>query len=279
MLSLEMSSSKRSKQQIMDEMDMQVEFSQAAATAAVVVSRKLRQDRGPNERRSSTWWEQGYRQWNNSAFKRRLRVSRETFDFILTQIENDIIKQPTRMNPHPTPPTTQLAICLYRLAHRCSFLTLGDLFGVAPSTAHNFFQDVSTIMVRRMYDQFVCLPRTTEEWTEELKGFLENWEFPCVGAWDGFHVYISTTEKKYYSFKKRYSVSNMGFIGHNKRFLWAGVGAPGSTHDSWLLRNCDIYAQIEDGVILPNKKLNLSPYGEIPFATVGDSAFPCRPGY
>ena len=45
-----------------------------------------------------------------------------------------------------------------------------------------------------------------------FKNFLKiNWEFPCVGAWDGFHVYISTTVKNFYSYKKRYSVTNMGF--------------------------------------------------------------------
>ena len=28
--------------------------------------------------------------------------------------------------------------------------------------------------------------------------------FPCVGAWDGFHVYVSTKLKNFYSYKKRY---------------------------------------------------------------------------
>jgi hypothetical protein len=102
--------------------------------------------------------------------------------------------------------------------------------------------------------------RTAEEWSHELKGFIENGEFPCVGAWDGFHVYVSTTLKICYSFKKRYSVSNMGFIGYNKRFMYAGVGAPGSTRDSRLLQNCDVYSKIEEGNLLPKTSLNLHPY-------------------
>ena len=36
------------------------------------------------------------------------------------------------------------------------------------------------------------MPRTDDEWEEELRGFIENYGFPCVGAWDGFHVYVST---------------------------------------------------------------------------------------
>ena len=140
-----------------------------------------------------------------------------------------------------------------------------------------FFQDVCKAIVQCLYDKFVYLPRNIDEWSQELKNFLENWEFPCVGAWDGFHVYISTKLKNFYSFKKRYSVTNMGFIGQNKRFMWAAVGAAGSTHDSRLLKNCNIYSDINNGLVFPNNSLSLSSYGEIPIATVGDSAFPSSP--
>ena len=38
-------------------------------------------------------------------------------------------------------------------------------------------------------------------WKNELKQFIEDNEFSCVGAWDGFHVYTSTKLKSYYSLK------------------------------------------------------------------------------
>ena len=69
-------------------------------------------------------------------------------------------------------------------------------------------------------------------------------------------------------------MTKMGFIGHNKCFMWAAVGASGSTHDSRLLRSCSINSDVENGHILPNMSLNLHPYGEIPLTTVGDSTFP-----
>ena len=68
----------------------------------------------------------------------------------------------------------------------------------------------------------------------------------------------------------------MGLIGHNKRFLWAGVGAAGSMHDSTLLQSCPIFHAFEEGEVLPSKSLHLPEHGEIPFVTVGDSAFPSR---
>jgi len=110
-------------------------------------------------------------------------------------------------------------LTLYRLAHGSSYITVGDLFGVALSTACAIFNHATRVTVQKLYDQFVILPKTEEERKAELTSFLEDWEFSCVGAWDGFHVYISSNLKNFFSFKKRYSVTNMGLIGCNKRFL------------------------------------------------------------
>lgn len=69
----------------------------------------------------------------------------------------------------------------------------------------------------------------------------------------------------------------MGFVGANKRFLWAGVGAPGSVHDSIFLQSSPIFTDIESGQALPNYVLRLPGHGEIPLRVVGDSAFPAHP--
>ena len=69
----------------------------------------------------------------------------------------------------------------------------------------------------------------------------------------------------------------MGFVGANKRFLWAGVGAPGSVHLSTLLQSSPIFTDIESGQVLPNNVLRLPGHGEIPLGVAGDSAFPARP--
>ena len=48
------------------------------------------------------------------------------------------------------------------------------------------------LTVVSLYDHYVHLPTTDEEWQSEIHGFIENYEFPSVGAWDGFHVYINS---------------------------------------------------------------------------------------
>ena len=101
-----------------------------------------------------------------------------------------------------------------------------------------------------------------------------NYEFPCVCAWDGFRVYVISKLKSFYSFKKRCSMSNLGLVGYNKRFLHWGVGAPGSMHGSRMLRSTSLYEKIISGNIIPNKGITLGDFGNIPLVTIGDTAFP-----
>ena len=79
------------------------------------------------------------RQWTEEQFTKRIRVTRETFEFILETVTDDIAKETTKFKG-PTSPQCQLVLTLYRLAHGCSYTTVGDLFGVAPSTACTIFE-------------------------------------------------------------------------------------------------------------------------------------------
>ena len=119
------------------------------------------------------------------------------------------------------------------------------------------------------------MPSTEQEWINKIKGFIENYEFLCIGPWDGFHVYVCSKLKNQYNFNHRYSISNMGLVGYNKRFLKLTVGAPGSTHNTRFLLNTGLFEQILNGQGLPDKIFDLrDEYGRIPLVTIGDSDFP-----
>ena len=66
-------------------------------------------------------------------------------------------------------------------------------------------------------------------------------------------------------------MTNLGLIGYNKRFLYAAVGAPGSTHDARLLKEPSIYSDIINGNVIPDRVVQLD---RTPLVTIGDSAFP-----
>ena len=242
----------------------------------LLVDEKERKARAANRGREhgKVWWSFCYTTWSDEDFKLNMRVERETFELILHVVRPSIEKQPTNLNPEPTTCDRQLALTIYRLAHGCSFLTLQNLFGVSVSLAGIVFNHVCRVLVREMYDQYVRLPETLEEWTKELSGFIENYEFPCIAAWGGFHVHFSNKLKNVFSFKKRYVANNFGLVGYNNRFLNTVVGVPGSTHDAKLLRNSSIYEKIQTGETISNRTILFGNFGQVPLITLGDSVFP-----
>ncbi|CAH3146788.1 unnamed protein product, partial [Porites lobata] len=56
---------------------------------------KRAKKKGPVEQRDCLWWQHGYLNWINEQFKRRFRVNRDTFNFILNAIEDLITKEVT----------------------------------------------------------------------------------------------------------------------------------------------------------------------------------------
>ena len=176
------------------------------------------------------------------------------------------------MVPNPIEDHRQLALTLYRMTHGCSFTVLKDVFGVSLATAT--FNKVIRVLVYCFYNEFVGRPSSEDEWVNECKSFIENYEFPCVGEGDGFHVHVASHLKNYFSFKNNYTVTSMGLVGYNKRFLHSTTGAPGSTHDARLLHHTILFREITNGAGIRNKCINLGDAGEIPLVTIGDSAYP-----
>ena len=75
-----------------------------------VANKKPRKERTADEERGNLWWRNGYQNWDDKAFKKRLRINRATFQFILIEIEEQLVKEPTRFKPKSILPDTQLAI-------------------------------------------------------------------------------------------------------------------------------------------------------------------------
>ena len=73
------------------------------------------------------------------------------------------------------------------------------------------------------------------------------------------------------------TVSSMGLVGHNKRFLYLTTDAPGNSHVARLMIHCSLFCTICNDGGVSNKSLSLGNAGEIPLITIGDSAFPRLP--
>ena len=125
----------------------------------------------------------------------RFKVHRETFELILGVISPFNTKALTNFQPDLIEVHRQLILTFYRLAHGCSVQVIADVFGISKALASEMFNFVACIMVVALYDRYVPLPETIEEWKKELKGFIESYTFPYIGAWDGCHVDVATRLK------------------------------------------------------------------------------------
>ena len=166
---------KRKRRRKMNEKDVDLEVDTVAACMTNIESLidiTPKKPRSKDVERERGWWENGYRNWNDERFKKVLRVNKDTFDFILSQIRVHIAKQPTNMKPNLIPPETTLALTMYRLAHGCSFTTLEDLFGWSIATCEKEFNHCCRIIVSCLYDRYVRMPANDDEWKEELKEFI-----------------------------------------------------------------------------------------------------------
>ena len=68
-------------------------------------------------------------------FKQTVRVSRETFNFLLSKIEHDITKKETAETLISA--SKRLAVCLYKLARGDYYYTISKMTGIGESTVKN----------------------------------------------------------------------------------------------------------------------------------------------
>ena len=88
--------------------------------------------------------------------------------------ESYCTKKETNLNQHPISVNRQLGLILYGLGHGASFTSPSQSFGVSIPLANATFNKVCLVLVPTLYNRYVKLPRTDEEWEAELRGFLEN---------------------------------------------------------------------------------------------------------
>ena len=64
--------------------------------------------------RNYGWWEMVWNTYDDDCFKKTLRVSRETFNFVLAPFRHKLERE--NLCEEPIPPEFRLGLCLYRLS-------------------------------------------------------------------------------------------------------------------------------------------------------------------
>ena len=83
-------------------------------------------------RNNKNWWETVSQTYSQKRFKHTFRVSRTTFNFILSKIQHRIQKE--YVTEVPFPPEQRFAICLYRLGRGGYLYAIAEMVGLAEST-------------------------------------------------------------------------------------------------------------------------------------------------
>ena len=81
--------------------------------------------------------------------KKTFRVSKATFNFILSRIEHDL--QRDTVAEDPIPPAFRLAVCLYCLARGDYFCTIAEMTGLGNSTVCGILSEVTKAIVTNLW--------------------------------------------------------------------------------------------------------------------------------
>ena len=230
--------------------------------------------------RNTGWWQTVWNTYSEKRFKQTFRVSRKTFNFILSRIHHKLERQ--TLCEEPVSPEFRLAICLYRLGRGDYFYSISEMVGLGRSTVSTIVNEVTEAIVSCLWKECVVshMPKTEQEFKDKIMDMEELWQFPYSwAAVDGCHIAIkcppggAIARKEYHNFKNFYSIILMTLVDAKYRFVWGSCGFPGNSHDSIVLQSTSLWSDIKNGKLLPNfiqEEEDIS----VPPLMLGDSAFP-----
>ncbi|XP_069608213.1 uncharacterized protein [Ranitomeya imitator] len=215
---------------------------------------------------------------NPHDFKNYLRMSEDSFNFLLEAVEPYIRRQNTRMRA-AVPVDERLAVTLRFLATGRSMQDLHYCAAISRTLLSVIIPETCKAIISALHQNYMPFPETPDDWKEISRGFHEQWQFPnCGGALDGKHVRITQPPHSgsfYYNYKGYFSVIVMALVNANYEFVSVSVGINGRLSDGGVLELTDF------GDRLKENKLALPPNSDttenMNFVFVGDEAFPLHP--
>lgn len=212
-------------------------------------------------------------------FKSFLRMEPEMFREILVRLTPRISK--SRERRPSLDPGLKLAITLRFLATGNSYHSLAFDFRVAHNTISLFMPQVCDAIVAEFKDDVISTPSTHEEWMDVANKFGQRWNFyHTCGALDGKHIAIKKPKhsgSRYYNYKGFFSIVLLGLVDAEYKFLWAHVGANGSSSDCGVFNRSSLEPALREGTLgLPPPEPLPHDDRDTPYFVVGDDAFPLR---
>ncbi|TYJ51092.1 hypothetical protein B9479_008356, partial [Cryptococcus floricola] len=173
-------------------------------------------------------------------FKRKFRLTRHQFGWLLGQIEGNQVFIANSIRPQ-APVQYQLAVALYRFGHcgsSASHFDVAEQFGVSEGTAENWTNRVISAILHDLEENALAWPEESER-AVIADIFEDDLGLPggCVGIADGclFPFYLRPARvdaADFYSYKGAYGFNILCICGPDKRIRYHKCGYPGSVHDN-----------------------------------------------
>ena len=155
-------------------------------------------------------------------------------------------------------------------------------YRVGHCTVARVVREVSGAIWDALLPDFMPVP-SMEDWRAIADGFGYRWNFPnCIGAVDGKHVVIQSPDNSgslFFNYKGTFSIVLLAVVDANYLFRVVDVGGYGRTSDGGSLFNSAFGEGLRDGTLdFPEDAViqGSEHRGPMPFAFVGDEAFPLR---
>ncbi|XP_055352505.1 uncharacterized protein LOC129598558 [Paramacrobiotus metropolitanus] len=183
---------------------------------------------------------------DESRFRQEMRMSRATFDAVLTRIiDHPIFKG--NSNNSQAPVAKQLATALSRFGSCGNAASVGSVarkFGISEGTVDAFTKRVIVALVS-LEKEVVRWPTTAEKRIIKHKIKSKHHFASCIGFVDGTDIVLATKPsmngEDYFNRKKRYALSAMIVCDYSKRIIYTSCGFTGSAHDSRVYKSTDLY--------------------------------------
>ncbi|XP_068741748.1 putative nuclease HARBI1 [Montipora capricornis] len=228
---------------------------------------------------NQAWFDMADTQFDEQQWYENFRVTRDTFQFILNEIEREITRRNTPMR-QAISARRRLAIVLYHLSSTAEYRTIANLFGVSISFVCSCIKEVSTVIVRKMKTKFITTPKG-EEVNEIMRIYKDKWQFPMwVGAIDGTHIPIIAPvvdHTEYVNRKGYHSIVMQAVVDSKYLFRDVVVGWPGSVHDARIFSNSGLYKKGNERTLFSSDVSETIQGCDIQPLLLGDPAYPLLP--
>jgi hypothetical protein len=220
---------------------------------------------------SNYWFNEICLNMQDFEFKRHFRLTRTTFEWLCCEIIPLLRRSSNEPGIIGLAWEQKIAASLWFLATGECFRSIGEKFGMGESTISYALRQFFDVIISKFLTDKIIFSATESEVNRITNGFKRIGKFSnVIGAIDGSHIPIKAPHLfpvDYFNRKGFYSIVLQAVVDHEKKFLDICVGWPGSTHDSRILVNSDLYNKFEN-----HANLATTPFKNKYF--LGDGGYP-----